>query len=77
MDLPAESGSWKGAYSRLRNWVPDGTGELVFTALLVQTDADEDLSEVVSVDSTVVRTHQHVAGAREMARLLRACRVAG
>jgi transposase len=30
MDLPAEFGSWKGAYSRLRNWAIDGTWQRVF-----------------------------------------------
>jgi hypothetical protein len=43
----------------------DGTWELVFTALVAQADADEDLNLAVSVDSTVVRTHQHAAGARK------------
>ncbi len=65
MDLPPEFGSWKGAYSRLRNWAIDGTWERVFSTLLAQADADEDLSWVVSVDSTVVRAHQHAAGARK------------
>lgn len=47
------------------NWALDGTWERVFTALLTQADADEDLSWVVPVDSTVVRAHQHAAGARK------------
>ncbi|MGW4897375.1 transposase [Kitasatospora sp. NPDC004240] len=38
--LPAEYGSWKGAYTRLRNWVIDGTWEKVFTVLLAQADAE-------------------------------------
>lgn len=63
IDLPAEFGSWKGAYSRLWKWAIDGTWERVFTALLAQADADEGLSWVVSVDSTVVRAHQHASGA--------------
>lgn len=65
MDLPAEFGSWKGAYSRLRNWAIDGTWAKVFNALLARADADEGLNWVVSVDSTVVRAHQHAAGARK------------
>lgn len=65
MDLPAEFGSWKGAYSRLRNLAIDGTWERLFTTLLAQADDAEDLSWVVSVDSTVVRAHQHAAGACE------------
>lgn len=32
---------------------------------MAQADADEDLSWAVSVDSTIVRAHQHAAGARE------------
>ncbi|GAA0499959.1 IS5 family transposase [Streptomyces stramineus] len=63
--LPEKYGSWKGAYTRLRNWTIDGTWECVFTALLAQADADEDLEWVVAVDSTIVRAHQHAAGARK------------
>nr|WP_245684461.1 IS5 family transposase [Streptomyces roseoverticillatus] len=63
--LPEKYGSWKGAYTRLRNWAIDGTWERVFTALLAQADADEDLEWVVAVDSTIVRAHQHAAGARK------------
>ncbi len=65
MDLPADFGSWKGAYSRLRNWAIDGTWERLFTTLLAQAGDTEDLSWVVSVDSTVVWAHQHAAGACE------------
>ncbi|MCK2141654.1 hypothetical protein ABZ632_25825 [Streptomyces albidoflavus] len=45
-------------------WAVDGTWERVFTALVAQADADEDLGWAVSVDSTIVRAHQHAAGAR-------------
>ncbi|WP_443049971.1 IS5 family transposase [Streptomyces sp. F8] len=61
--LPREYGSWKGVYTRLRNWAIDGTWERVFTALLAQVDAEGDLEWVVSVDSTIVRAHQNAAGA--------------
>ncbi|MFF9914933.1 IS5 family transposase [Streptomyces sp. NPDC013457] len=64
MDLPEHFGSWKGAHNRLRKWAADGTWEKVFTALLAQADAEGDLDWVVAVDSTVVRAHQHAAGAR-------------
>ncbi|KPI22842.1 putative transposase IS4/IS5 family [Actinobacteria bacterium OV320] len=63
--MPGEYGSWKGIYTRLRNWAIDGTWEKVFSALLARADADGDLDWVVSVDSTVVRAHQHAAGARQ------------
>ncbi|MFE5537106.1 IS5 family transposase [Streptomyces sp. NPDC056492] len=65
MDLPERFGSWKGAHSRLRMWAIDGTWERVFAALLAQADAEDDLDWVVAVDSTVVRAHQHAAGARQ------------
>ncbi|WP_380280462.1 IS5 family transposase [Kitasatospora purpeofusca] len=65
MALPLEFGSWKGVHNRLRTWAPDGTWERMFTALLAQTDVEGDLDWVVAVDSTIVRAHQHVAGARQ------------
>ncbi len=68
MDLPAEFGSWKGGHNRLRKWAADGTWERIFTALLAQADAEGDLEWVVAVDSTIVRAHQHAAGARQKGR---------
>lgn len=64
-DLPEHFGSWKGAHNRLRKWATDGTWKKVFTALLAQADAEGDLDWIVSVDSTIVRAHQHAAGARQ------------
>ncbi|MFK4227912.1 IS5 family transposase [Streptomyces sp. NPDC019890] len=61
---PAEYGSWKGVYTRLRKWAINGTWGRVFTALLTQADAEGELDWVVAVDSTIVRAHQHAAGAR-------------
>ncbi|MGN9821657.1 IS5 family transposase [Streptomyces sp. SD11] len=62
--LPEKYGNWRGVYNRLRMWSVDGTWERVFTALVAQADAGEDVSWAVSVDSTIVRAHQHAAGAR-------------
>ncbi|WSR61133.1 IS5 family transposase [Streptomyces sp. NBC_01198] len=62
--LPEKYGNWRGVYNRLRMWAVDGTWERVFTALMARADADEDLTWAVSVDSTIVRAHQHAAGAR-------------
>ncbi|MEU5330437.1 IS5 family transposase [Streptomyces parvus] len=63
--LPEKYGNWRGVYNRLRMWAVDGTWERVFTTLIAQADADEDLNWAVSVDSTIVRAHQHAAGARK------------
>ncbi len=65
MRLPEKYGNWRGVYNRLRMWSVDGTWERVFTALLAQADVDEEPNWVVSVDSTIVRAHQHAAGARK------------
>ncbi|MBZ3901457.1 transposase [Streptomyces scabiei] len=42
--LPEKSGNWRGVYNRLRMWAVDGTGEPIFTTLMAQADADEDLN---------------------------------
>ncbi|MER6367514.1 IS5 family transposase [Streptomyces mirabilis] len=63
--LPEKYGNWRGVYNRLRMWAVDGTWERVFIALMAQADAEEDLAWAVSVDSTIVRAHQHAAGARK------------
>lgn len=65
MDLPQHFGSWMGAHNRLRKWAADGTWEKAFTALPAQADAEGDLESVIAVDSTIVRAHQHAAGARQ------------
>lgn len=46
-------------------WAINGTWERVFTTLMAQADAEDDLNWAVSVDSTIVRAHQHAAGARK------------
>lgn len=63
--LPEKHGNWRGVYDRLRIWAIDGTWERMITALIAQADAKNDLNWAVSVDSTIVRAHQHAAGARE------------
>lgn len=63
--LPEKYGNWRGIYNRLRMWALDGTWEQVFTTLVAKADAEGDLTWVVSLDSTIVRAHQHAAGARK------------
>lgn len=63
--MPERFGSWKGIHNRLRNWAIAGTWENVFNTLLARADAEGDLDWLVAVDSTVVRAHQHAAGARQ------------
>ncbi|MFI5831502.1 IS5 family transposase [Streptomyces sp. NPDC051578] len=62
-DLPDELGSYQTAHKRLIRWAVDGTWEQILTAVLAAADAVDDIGWTVSVDSTVVRAHQHAAGA--------------
>ncbi|AXE90022.1 hypothetical protein C1703_33845 [Streptomyces sp. Go-475] len=41
---------------------------MILTAVLAAADADDDIDWTVSVDSTVVRAHQHAAGALKKGR---------
>ncbi|MFE0178513.1 hypothetical protein ACFWZ2_40030 [Streptomyces sp. NPDC059002] len=45
-----------------REGAVDGSGG--FTALMAQADTGEDFNWAVLVESTIVRSHQHAAGAR-------------
>ena len=62
-DLPAQYGPWKTVYNRHRRW-SDGTWETILDALRVGCDQDEGEDWAVAIDSTIVRAHQHAAGAR-------------
>ena len=61
-DLPAEFGRWDAVYNRFRRWVSSGALRRLFEALTADP-AFEDVRRVL-IDSTIVRAHQHAAGAR-------------
>jgi len=63
-DLPACYGNWKTVYNRHRRWSADGTWVRVLTGLRRDCGRGESGEWMVGVDSTVVRAHQHAAGAR-------------
>ena len=60
-DLPAEFGAWDAVYNRLSRWVHSGSLERLFELLT----AAPELGDVrrVLIDSTIIRAHQHAAGA--------------
>jgi transposase len=62
-DLPPCYGQWKTVYGRHRRWSMDGTWETILDGLRAGCDEDEGADWTLSVDSTVVRAHQHAAGA--------------
>ena len=63
-DVPSSYGHWKGIYSRHRRWSGDGTWELILDRLRAGCDGDDGSEWTVGVDSSVIRAHQHAAGAR-------------
>lgn len=58
-DLPSEFGPWKTVFNRFDRWSKTGKWKRVLHAL--QTDVDDEWS---SIDATIVRAHQHAAGAK-------------
>jgi transposase len=59
-DLPGEFGNCNSAYVRFARWSRAGVWQAVFAALA----KDADLREAM-IDSTIVRAHQHAAGAQK------------
>ncbi|MFF3341888.1 IS5 family transposase [Streptomyces flavidovirens] len=64
-DLPERYGPWKTCHERLRRWTAEGTWDRILTQVRVHDDAVGAIEWVVSVDSSIVRAHQHAAGARK------------
>lgn len=65
-DLPGVFGSYKSVWQRHRRWSTDGTYDRMAAAVLAQQGVDADtVEQILSIDSTVVRAHQHAAGARK------------
>ena len=63
-DVPSRYGPWQSCYDRFVRWRRDGTWERLLTHAQTKSDAVGEVEWVVSVDSTVVRAHQHASGAR-------------
>lgn len=63
-DVSERYGPWKTCHERLRRWTADGTWDGILAAAQVYDDA-QPVEWVISVDSSIVRAHQHSAGARK------------
>ena len=57
-DLPPEFGNWHSVYIRFARWETNGVWSRVAEVLQREADLEE-----LFIDSTVVRAHQHSAGA--------------
>ena len=59
-DLPERFGSWKNVHQRHDRWSKSGVWNKVLTELAADAD-----NEYAMIDSTIVRAHQHSAGAKK------------
>src|ERR1700675_1411199 len=62
-DLPDRFGDWKNVHRRHSRWSKSGVWKKVFTHLAADAD-----NEYAMIDSTIVRAHQHSAGAQKSRR---------
>lgn len=67
-EIPRRYGPWQTCYDRHpqagpRRWERDGTWDRLLQALQGEADAVGDVEWACGVDSSVVRAHQHAAGA--------------
>ena len=62
-DLPERFGDWKIVHQRFSRWAKSGVFERFFKLLA----SDHD-NEYMMIDATIVRAHQHSAGARKKRR---------
>jgi transposase len=58
-DLPERFGAWKKVHTRFGRWARTGVWARVFAHLAGEAD-----NEYAMIDSTIVRAHQHSAGAK-------------
>jgi transposase len=64
-DLPERYGSWKTLSSRFYRWRKAGVWDRILSELQREADAEGKIEWAVHyVDGTVVRAHQHAAGAK-------------
>ncbi len=68
-DLPERYGKWKTVYSRWLRWRDAGVWQRVWEALQQEADHKGEVAwEIHFIDSTIVRAHQHAAGAKKVRR---------
>jgi transposase len=68
-EVPERYGPGKTCYDRFSRWEQDGTWAKIEQQLQADADAAGDLDWNGQVDSSIVRVHQHAAGARKRGSL--------
>ena len=59
-DLPERFGPWETVYSKFRLWLENAILDNIFRILALDCDPQD-----LSFDGTIVRAHQHSAGAKK------------
>lgn len=65
-DMPERYGSWETAYTRFRELIDSGVLVRIFQKLNIDADMQD-----LALDSTIVKAHQHAAGAKKGANRLK------
>jgi transposase len=68
-DLHDHFGKWSSVYRQFRRWTLSGVWDVTLAALN-ESGAGQD--SVQMIDSTIVRAHQHAAGAQKKRQALKA-----
>jgi transposase len=65
-DLPERYGPWRTVASRFYRWQRAGIWEQLFSAVPAQADARGQMNwDLHDIDGTMIRAHQHAAGAKK------------
>jgi len=67
-DLPGRFGPWQTVWKRHHRFATDGTWDKLLRVIQAEADAAGRVDWNVSVDSSIVRAHQHSATAKRSAR---------
>jgi transposase len=68
-DLHDHFGKWSSVYRQFRRWTLAGVWDVMLAAL---NESGQGQDSVQMIDSTIVRAHQHAAGAQKKRQVLKA-----
>ena len=62
-DMPERYGPFKTAHLRFTRWAADGTWAMLKGQVIALAELDDGIEWDAQADATIVRAHQHAAGA--------------